>query len=167
MSLRRRRILEKFCAAAIALPLLGWEGALASQCGTGTHPMTLSATAIEFGIYNGASGSPAYANGTVAADCDRSGDYLPSFTAALSSGTVVGFSPRHLSFGTYRMTYNIYVNSAYGTIWGDGTGATATRSYSVGSALNVTSFTTCGRIPALQSATPGTYGDTIAVTIAY
>jgi spore coat protein U-like protein len=54
-------------------------------------------------------------------------------------------------------------------VWGDATGGTAKVSDSqflvIGT--NQYSYTTYGRIPALQNLAPGTYTDTITVTVNY
>ena len=67
------------------------------------------------------------------------------------------------------MNYNLNTRSDYASIWGDGTGGTGT--ISDGFRLGVVGAggdnTICGRIPALQTASGGVYGDTIVVGVTY
>jgi spore coat protein U-like protein len=73
--------------------------------------------------------------------------------------------------GTNRLNYNLYYDAAFTQIRGDGTGGTQTggASLTVSSGARTASTTSViyGRIPAAQSPNPGTYSDTILVTINY
>jgi spore coat protein U-like protein len=71
-----------------------------------------------------------------------------------------------MTSGSNSLTYGLYTNAARTTVWGDGTGSTATvTNTGSGSAQN---FTVYGRIPAGQTSTPaGIYADTVSVTITY
>jgi spore coat protein U-like protein len=67
------------------------------------------------------------------------------------------------------MQYNLYTNAGHTQVWGDATGGTVKISDSqlvlVGTSQY--SYTAYGRIPALQDLPPGTYTDTITVTLNY
>jgi len=67
------------------------------------------------------------------------------------------------------MQYNLYTSAARTQIWGDATGGTAKVSDSQLLVFGTSqhSYTTYGRIPALQDLAPGTYTDTITVTLNY
>jgi spore coat protein U-like protein len=71
--------------------------------------------------------------------------------------------------GGNSMQYNLYTNAARTQVWGDGTGGTAKVSDSqlVVVGTSQYSYTAYGRIPALQNLGPGTYTDTITVTLNY
>jgi spore coat protein U-like protein len=142
--------------------------ALAAACGTGLNPVVVSASAVAFGIYDPVAASPTTTNGTVTVAClTVLSSTLPSFTVALSGGTTSQFNPRQLSFGGARLNYNLYTTASYATVWGNGTGATATQSYNASLALSQTTFTAYGRLPAGQFAPPGGYTDLITVTVTY
>ncbi len=73
--------------------------------------------------------------------------------------------------GANRLDYNIYFDAALTQIRGDGTGGSLTGSGTLTvSRFNRTDSTSSviyGRIPAGQNAMPGTYADTIVVTVTY
>jgi spore coat protein U-like protein len=85
-----------------------------------------------------------------------------SFEISLSAGTGT-FASRTLVNGANLLSYNLYVDPAHLTIWGDGSPGTATVSGS-GTSRN---FTVYGRVPARQNASVGSYSDTITVTITF
>ncbi len=64
------------------------------------------------------------------------------------------------------LNYNLYLDAARTSIWGDGTGGTALFTVAIpsGKAVNVTIF---GRIPAGQDVAAGSYSDSIVVTIQF
>jgi spore coat protein U-like protein len=151
----------------LALFCLPSDRASASGCTlTGNGP-TVSATAIAFGGYSATQPAPTLANGSVQIRCPLGIGLLPSFDIALSAGNGGGFLPRSMQSGANRLDYNIYTSAAYASIWGDGTGGTVTQSYTSLLALGTITFTTYGRIPANRFAAPGTYIDTIRVTVTY
>lgn len=74
---------------------------------------------------------------------------------------------RVLLFGALPLAYNLFTDSSFGTIWGDGTGSTGTVPVAGTGMANVGTTTVFGRIPlaAAQAAATGTYIDTVLVTI--
>jgi spore coat protein U-like protein len=88
------------------------------------------------------------------------------YTVALDKGTSSGgtITQRKLINSGATINYNLYTDSPGGTLWGDGT---------TGSLLNATgngaeqTITIYGRIPPQTTAAPGTYTDTVTVTVTY
>jgi len=70
-----------------------------------------------------------------------------------------------------RLNYNLYFDAAFTQIRGDGTGGSqtggATLTVSSSSRTASATSTIYGRMPAAQNAVPGSYADTIVVTITY
>jgi spore coat protein U-like protein len=67
--------------------------------------------------------------------------------------------------GAESLTYNLYRDAAFATVWGDGSGTTGT--YQIGNPpnnLNV-NLTVYGRVPALQDVSAGSYSDTVIATV--
>lgn len=134
---------------------------------------SVSATGPAFGIYSPLSSSAAVANGTLTVSCTLSGAL--SATVApyvyLSSGGSGSYAPRRMYSGTNSLGYNLYWSTAYSQIWGDGTGGTYPGSASISLSLlqptNSASGTMYGQIPAGQDVAPGTYTDSIVVTVNY
>lgn len=130
----------------------------------------VSATAVNFGVYNPLSGTPDDATGTVSVSCDVILlGLLESWTITLSTGSSGSYASRKLHSGASVLTYNLYTNAARTTIWGDGTGGTSIVSDSqalvIGS--NTSNYTAYGRVAAGQDQAAGTYTDVITVTLIY
>jgi spore coat protein U-like protein len=125
----------------------------------------VTATNLNFGNYNAASGTPTTANMSVTVSCQNGADTLPAFVASLSKGIAPTYNPRQMALGANRLNYNIFNQAAFTSIWGDGTGGTLTRSYGGGG--NSAVGTGFARITTGQYVTPGVYTDTITATITY
>ncbi|MFL6602641.1 MAG: spore coat U domain-containing protein [Steroidobacteraceae bacterium] len=130
----------------------------------------VSATAVAFGSYDPSSATARDSTGTITVTCTATLLGIgASWDIPLSTGGSGSFTPRRLFNGGNSMQYNLYINAARTQVWGDATGGTAKVSDSqfvlVGTSQY--SYTTYGRIPALQNLGPGTYTDTITVTLNY
>jgi spore coat protein U-like protein len=94
------------------------------------------------------------------------------FTVALNAGSTTGdaFLQRLMASGANTLQYNLYTSAALTTVFGDGTGVTGTVS---GTGLGVATANTVqvfGQLPdnaTNQAAIPGSYSDTITVTVSY
>ena len=141
--------------------------AFAVVCGTALSPISVSATAVNFGTYDPLSPSPVHTDGTIVVACELNIDVLPAFNVSLSHGAANRFAPRTLSFGTSTLNYNLYTKASHTTIWGDGTGDTETRTYDGLLVFGHVEFTIYGQLPPGQFTNAGTYTDTIIITIEY
>ena len=76
---------------------------------------------------------------------------------------------RLLDFGGIPLVYNLFTDSLYGTIWGDGLGLTSAVAIVGTGMANVGNTVVYGRIPlaAAQAAVTGTYIDTVLVTVVF
>jgi spore coat protein U-like protein len=139
---------------AVAIILLAAHGANA-QC-------VIAAVPVNFGVYQPFSAIPVDSNGSITIRC-RS--FVP-YSIAINSSVIGSFASRHMSQSGAQLSYQLYTDAARRTVWGDGTGGSATVSgFCAGSCNN--DHSVYGRIPPRQSATPGTYTDTITVTIVF
>ena len=117
-------------------------------------------TNVAFGIYDPISVAPLDSVGSVSFTCPRS----LSVTITVSSGTSGSFAPRSMAGpGTDRLQYNLYLDAAHTTVFGDGTNGTSTLSPANG----VTSVSIYGRVFANQDVSAGAYTDTVVVTFWY
>ena len=124
---------------------------------------TASATSVAFGTFN-PFGSSATSSGTITVAC-TGGGVGNTYTIALSTGGAGTYATRKMTSGTNTLNYNLYTSSALSSIWGDGTGGSATIT---GSNEKATSdFTVYGKLPTPQGVTPSSYSDTITVTVTY
>jgi spore coat protein U-like protein len=130
----------------------------------------VTATTLPFGPYDPTNPSPLDATGTITVTCSVAlVGLLASWTLALSPGGSATYTPRRLANGAATLQYNIFTSAARSTIWGNSSGNTGVISDSqtllVGS--HSTHYTMYGRISPLQDARPGSYSDSIIVTINY
>ena len=160
--------IKKIWAGFALMAVLAPSPAFALLCGIPLDPMTVTATPLYFGTYTG--GSASVASATIQINCAIPLDLLPNFTVALSGGNSGLPLGRYMqtSSTSQRLNYNIYPSLSFITPWGDGTNGTALLSYNgVLLHLGNTSFTVYGQLPAGQFVPPGTYSDTIMVTVSY
>jgi len=118
---------------------------------------------LNHGDYDPASVADNDAQATLTLQCTNT----TPLTLSASSGSG-SLAQRQLSSGANRLNYNLFTSSARLAIWGDGTGGTSTiAATGVGMLTNV-SLTIFSRIPKGQSAAiPGTYSDSITITVTY
>ena len=133
---------------------------------------TVSAGGIAFGIYNPLNGVADASTGTLRVNCSGSGTGSATVTLnlTLSTGMSGTYATRKMFSGVNTLNYNIYWSTAYTQIMGDGTGGSfaGTASFVVpAGGSNFATGTMYGLIPALQDVVPGSYADTITVTVSY
>ena len=138
-----------------------------------TISCTASASSIAFGVYNPLSITPATSTGSMRVVCTGSGTGSANVTVGvtLSAGLSGTFATRKMFSGANSLNYNIYWSTAYTQVMGDGSGGSF-----AGSAGPFTVFaggtgtatgTMYGRVPAQQDVAPGSYVDTILMTVTY
>jgi len=136
---------------------------------TATVQSTCSATAATLAFPNYTPGSGAQiGNTSISVKCTKN----TPFTVALNAGSTTGdaFAQRLMGAGANTLQYNLYTTAALATIFGDGTGGTGTIG---GTGLGVATANTVqvfGQVPdsaTNQAAVPGSYSDTITVTVTY
>ena len=149
--MRRALLIPALLVAGI--PGVAWAAAVC----------TASATSVAFGTFN-PFGSPATSNGTITVAC-TGGGVGNTYTIALSAGGAVTYATRKMTSGTNTLNYNLYTSSALSSIWGDGTGGSATITGS--NEKSTSNFTVYGKLPTPQGVTPSSYSDIITVTVTY
>jgi spore coat protein U-like protein len=134
---------------------------------------TLTVVAPAFGTYDPTNASPTTVNGSVRADCTwiSGGTQTVNLVASYSKGNSASYASRYMLSGVNQLNYNLYTTTTYTTIRGDGTAGTATGNASLtvsaGSPTASITGVLAGRIPAGQNAVPGSYADTIVITMTY
>jgi spore coat protein U-like protein len=88
------------------------------------------------------------------------------YAVALNKGSTTGatITQRMLVNGAATINYNIYTDTPGGTLWGDGTTGSTVGGTGNGAAQTITIF---GRVSAQTTPAPGTYTDTVTVTVTY
>lgn len=118
---------------------------------------------VNFGTYDVFNSNPTTSIGGITYQCTGAA----TVTIDLSRGSANSYTPRHMVKGSDTLNYNLYLDSSYNTIWGDGTGGSSRYgpvTPSSGTSINVPIF---GSIPPRQNARVGSYTDTITVTVSF
>jgi len=178
---RPPRLSRSAIVVASALGCCGWPQS-AALAGTATTNFTVSATVVatcqisagplNFGTYVPGSGAALRVSTTISVQCTN-GTAAP--TLALSAGTSGGSMTNRLMLGpaSTKLQYNLYTSNAYTTVFGDGTGGSATVPVAIGANSFVTPIqvTVFGQLPDNTTnqgaATPGTYTDIVTATLTY
>ena len=134
--------------------------------GTGASAACLAiAPSLAFGPYDGLSGAATTTSANVVVTCDQAP--APVVTIAIGpSGVSGGFAPRRMGHigSSDTLAYNLYTDAAATSIWGDGSGGTATRSQRV-QKNQPWAATIYGRIPPGQDVAAGSYSDVLTITV--
>ena len=126
-----------------------------------------TATALAFGTYTPGAGALTN-NSTISVKCTKNTPY----TVSLNAGTTTGdaFTQRLMASGANTLQYNLYTTAAFTTVFGDGTGGTGTQAGTGAGVATANTVTVYGQLldsAANQAAVPGSYSDTITVTVTY
>ncbi len=119
---------------------------------------TVSTSGIAFGGYDPFVSQHVDSVATIGVSCDTT----TSYSIALSTGSGT-YDSRVMTSGIHHLLYNLYTDATLTTVWGDGTGQSAT----VSDMQSIANHTVYGRIPALQDAYVGVYSDTIVITLTF
>jgi spore coat protein U-like protein len=161
----RRHLRHAALAAAILLSAAG-----AARAGTGQNCnlvlcVTINAGDLAFGNYAPLSAQVTDSTSTITIQARLIIGLLPtaiSYTIGLGTGAGT-IAQRKMTSGTNGLNYNLYTDATYGTVWG-----ASNVSGSTSSLTGNASHTVYGRIPASQvTVVPGTYADTIVVTVTF
>jgi len=127
---------------------------------------TISATDLNFGAYD-----PVVANKTTALDVNTTVTVLctkgsTGVTVGLDLGIHAAAGNRFMSNGTDSLQYELYSDSAGGTLWANaGAGLVTWPAFGPIGAGAGTPHTVFGRIPAGQDVSVGSYNDTVTATV--
>lgn len=120
---------------------------------------TLNAQSVNFGSYNFQSSQNLDSVGHITVTCDVSAPY----TIALSPGLTGTFASRIMQSSANQLHYNLYTDLTHASVWGDGTGSSATVG---GNGTNV-DYPVYGGVPAGQNPYVGSYSDVVTVTLSF
>jgi spore coat protein U-like protein len=136
----------------------------------------ITAVSLNFGVYDPALASPDDAAGTVTVTCAYTppGATRVAYSILLSGGMNSPVATdRRMAAGTATLGYNVYLDAARSQVWGNGFGGTVIASGTMtlgpgqGNGTRTQVHPVYGRIPGLQDAVPGTYVDTLVLSLNY
>lgn len=152
-----------------ARPLLPLAGAvlavLAAPAAYAAVSCSVTATGVAFGVYTPLQTAALAANGTIAISC--TGVLYDVATVSLSTGLSGTYTNRTLKSGAAALDYNLYTSANGSQIWGNGTGGTGTGQAVLWFFAPTANLTVYGTVNAGQDPAPGSYLDTITVTVNY
>lgn len=126
---------------------------------------TAAASSVAFGTYTPLQTSALEADGTITVSC--TGALFDTATVSLSPGSSGTYTNRTLTSGASILNYNLYTSGAYSTVWGNGSGSSSTVQTLIWFFAPTATLTVYGAIASGQDPAPGSYTDTITVTVSY
>ena len=127
---------------------------------------TATATSVAFGTYTPLQATVLASAGTITISCTGVTG-RNTVTIDLSQGASGVYTTRTLKAGTATLSYNLYQDAANTEIWGNGTGGSTQASATIRRRTPSATLTVYGSVLARQDPAPGTYGDTITVSVNY
>ncbi|MBI3348111.1 MAG: spore coat protein U domain-containing protein [Burkholderiales bacterium] len=155
---------------ALLLPALAQAGSAGNTfqvTATVTSACTVSGTTLNFGssIDPLATATPLDATSTLSVQCTNTTPYTVALSAGANAGGASNFASRTMKSGSNTLGYQLYLDSGRASVWGDGTSSSSTLGGTgTGSAQTLTIY---GRLPSLANVVPGSYTDTVTVTVSY
>ncbi len=127
---------------------------------------SVSAATLNFGsaIDPTSASLPLDTSTTMTVMCTATTPYSIALNAGANAGGASNFSSRAIKNGSHTLGYQLYLDPTRTTVWGDGTASSLLPGVGIGSNQTLTLY---GRLPSLSGAVPGTYTDTVTVTISY
>jgi spore coat protein U-like protein len=163
---------QRCVPALLAVAALAASSGVDAGTATGTFTVTatiasaclVTANTLSFGTYSPTSATALTGATNIFVNCTNGSP----FTAALNVGSGGGsFTGRTLLSGTNTLTFNLFRDSAYSQVWGDGSGSTFTVAGTGSGLLTSNTIPVYGSIPISQDKPVGTYTSLITVTISY
>ena len=132
---------------------------------TGGNSATITTQSVTFPSYNPVNTLATDGAGVVSVAATSG---LP-YTIGLGGGLSALPPQRRLQSGMNLLNYNLYLDSARSTVWGEGSAGFpgATKPGTGVGAASPTSHSVYGRIPPGQNVPPGSYSDTVVVTVTF
>jgi spore coat protein U-like protein len=125
----------------------------------------VTVSGVAFGAYSVFSPSALDSDGSITFQCNP-GASGSTVRITLSAGGSQGFVQRRMSSGGEHLGYNLFLDPARSTVWGDGTGGTAVFTVTLpSSGWSTITQPIYGRVPARQDVGAGDYLDSILVTM--
>jgi spore coat protein U-like protein len=122
---------------------------------------SVSASTLNFGA-TGVLRATLDATSTITVTCTNTAPYTVALDGGLSGAT--NPTQRKLTQAAQTITYGLYLDANRAAPWGDSVGVNTAAGTGTGLAQTLTVY---GRVPAQNTPAPGTYSDTVVMTISY
>lgn len=131
-------------------------------CSVGVGP-------VAFGMYQRGTPGATAGQGAIGLQCPNLAG-ATTVTIALGPGLYgSSVTARAMGAGNSRLAYGLYTDPARAISWGDGSGVSATVSDTLAAGVGPVNrvYPVYGRVPAGQSVPPGSYADSLLVTVSF
>lgn len=142
-------------SAATATGAIGVSMSIAATCTVGTS------TPVAFGS-QGLLNAAVDASGALSVQCTNTTPYNIGLDPGGATGATV--TTRMMSNGSNKVSYALYRDSSRTLNWGQTVGTDTLAGTGTGVAQTITVY---GQVPVQTSAAPGSYADTVNVTVTY
>lgn len=163
---------SKFLVAAMLLSPVGvaLAGSTTTTFGVSTTINTNckidSAGNMTFTSYDPSQGAQS-ATSSLTIHCSKSTPFNIGLDAGIGTGATVGTRIMSGS-GSNTLNYSLYSDSGHSTVWGNTVGTNTVSATGAGfSSGNAITKTVYGQIPDQPDAVPGSYSDTVTVTVSF
>jgi len=128
---------------------------------------TVAGTTLNFGnsIDALATPTPLDATSTLTVQCTNTTAYTVALNAGTNAGGASNFGSRTMKSGSNTLNYQLYLDAGHSSVWGDGTSSSSNVA-GTGTG-NPQTLSIYGRLPSLANVVPGSYTDTVTVTVSY
>jgi spore coat protein U-like protein len=126
-----------------------------SSCGVTALPLA-------FGTYSPTQSTNTTAQTTVVVTCTNGTPYNVGLNAGGGTGATV--ASRKLTSGSNLLTYSLYSDTGYSTVWGNTIGTNTVTGTGTGLSQTINVY---GSITALQTVPAGSYTDSVTVSLTY
>lgn len=151
--------MKPYLIAALLLAATGFGTAHAASCSVATSDTSFSA-------YSTSDELPSDTTASITMTCSGTG--TAAYSIGIGASTNGGIAPRQLSGPVETLDYNLYTDANRSEIWGDvATGGSTVSGMLTPPGTTMAIHTVYGRIPALQNVQPGTYADSLTITVSY
>jgi len=123
--------------------------------------LILSASTLDFGT-QGVLSANVDQTSTIAVQCTNTTPYNIGLDAGTGAGASV--ATRKMTSGGATVSYSLYTDAGRSTVWGNTVGTDTVSATGNGASQSTTVF---GRVPVQTTPAPGTYNDTVTVTVTY
>lgn len=107
---------------------------------------------------------PVDASTTLNVTCTKTTPYSVALNAGTNAGSGSNFGSRVMKSGNNNLPYQLYLDAGRTQVWGDGNSSGLFTGTGTGSQQQLTVY---GRLPSLNGIVPGSYADTVTLTITY
>lgn len=131
-------------------------------CSVGVGP-------VAFGVYQRGTPGATPGQGGIGLQCPNLAG-ATTVTIALGPGLYgPSVTARAMGSGTSRLAYGLYTDAARTIVWGDGSAASATVFDTLAAGVGPVNrvYPVYGRLPAGQAVPPGSYADSLLVTVSF